>query len=102
MLYVLVILLVRTLLLVEVYAMFTLVFHQLPWNHSPALKKLESWLKAHPHYNVEARWGPLVIAWVSWVCLCLPTDQAWAKFSASACFQPFEKCSKHHNTIEFS
>ena len=37
---------------------------QLPMNHSPALKKLESWLKVHPHFNVEPKWGPLVIAWV--------------------------------------
>lgn len=36
---------------------------KLPYAHSPMLKKLEGWLKAHSHYGIDAEWGPLVISW---------------------------------------
>jgi len=29
------------------------------------LKNLSLWLEGHPHFNVEADWGDLVIEWVS-------------------------------------
>jgi hypothetical protein len=28
------------------------------------LKNLRMWLDGHPHFNVEAAWGPLVVEWV--------------------------------------
>jgi len=29
------------------------------------LKNLRLWLEGHPHFNVEANWGPVVMEWVS-------------------------------------
>ena len=28
------------------------------------LKNLKLWLEGHPHFNVDSKWGPLVIEWV--------------------------------------
>ena len=44
--------------------------YQLPLKQSPTLKTLLNWLQGHPHYNVDAKWGPLVL---EWVCDCLFT-----------------------------
>ena len=42
-----------------------LMYTQLPLKQSPMLKNLKLWLEGHPHFNVDPKWGSLVIEWVS-------------------------------------
>ncbi|CAI8021600.1 Chromodomain-helicase-DNA-binding protein 7 [Geodia barretti] len=37
---------------------------RLPLKQSPMLKNLKFWLEGHPHFNVDSKWGSLVIEWV--------------------------------------
>jgi hypothetical protein len=36
---------------------------RLPLKQSPMLKNLKFWLEGHPHFNVDSKWGSLVIEW---------------------------------------